>query len=1125
MIKDSKGKKISSEELNEIYNNKQLEDFGNYLTYNGDDSQILEVVRRINFRRSPKLDLNYTRSYIDYLQKEAFKLAGDRKFARVVRMTFDPYFSAKDIQRNLQMSLREFLYDYSLSDMNNSDYAMWKGFEDKEFNDKVERFAKAYKIKIPESKNDMKEEFKKGGKVTWKKNIGEDGWSSTMESQSAYDNLGGYISESGNWKIFRDGRWYVRQDDGHKNFKRDGNWIVQGKNEYGLIEDIYGEFETLKEAKDYVQNWVNINPQDFNKGGSLNSKLFSDYDFDEDGNPLGKTIASEIFLNKDKYKSLENKNLILSSNREYNFDREQSKDNKPRGLWYAKGFEWIDLLIENIGGIFPLAKYTRLYEIEVTDKVLKLIDEKDAIQFTKEYGVKTDFDKEYFDEIYSEIDWKKVATNYSGIELSTQLALNSHYTKRKRILEWTSGWDIGSGCIWDKSGIDKITLIMEEGNMEFKKGGKVTWRNKYNKKYGFDKDESHSLKDISKKSGVSMKGLQQIYNKGIGAYKTNPSSVRPNVTSKEQWAMARVYSSVMGGKASKVDAKELKMVKGGNVSSISYEDWKKAYINLNNEVDEKSLILEPYDFRDEKVRMSEEYQKVKKDFDKSFKKLQDFNKVSPKQYQKRYHNEKRASWRMAKGGKSRTRQDVIDEINKLNEQSRSGKIPYAKYYRAYEKLRKEAEAIKRYNSFPQQMKRFGASVKKAYGRGSYYYIGKHIDAEIYAVDTSMGERWEITTITDEKRLGSKPRLQNVIKAEFEDNYYQYETKKEATMALYNIDSGIDEGRIDKNMQSEFNYAKGGYITEGDKQSDYATLSNEDKFKYIKKEIGSINGLPIKLVYEEWDRTSDEEYVVQLDDPKGIHEITIEFDLKRNEDDNPISIERITFRRSIMSNKTNEFVYWASAKYGDDYDFNRAFEDLKEKGEYIFNTIEDFEKFMRIIQLDRIVYALGYDLPLPIKKKLVVTKDTSYYDLPNFKNIMKQIKKRFSKVWRSNIDEKFATRNDKDKMDYKPYILNTEIIEGKSLSDIKENEDFDNNVRINLYYREQKEPKYLGSSFSVSGSATYLANGQFYNLKIDISDSSWYQEKRKKYLIKDYSTDQKELIAFLRKELKKTKKLK
>ena len=91
----------------------------------------------------------------------------------------------------------------------------------------------------------------------------------------------------------------------------------------------------------------------------------------------------------------------------------------------------------------------------------------------------------------------------------------------------------------------------------------ATWKEKYNKKYGYKKNEGHSIKEISKDTGVSKKGLQQIYNKGVGAYKTNPQSVRPNVKSPEQWAMARIYSSVMGGKASKIDKKELKMEKGG----------------------------------------------------------------------------------------------------------------------------------------------------------------------------------------------------------------------------------------------------------------------------------------------------------------------------------------------------------------------------------------------------------------------------------------------------------------------------------------------------------------------------------------------------------------------------------
>ena len=78
-------------------------------------------------------------------------------------------------------------------------------------------------------------------------------------------------------------------------------------------------------------------------------------------------------------------------------------------------------------------------------------------------------------------------------------------------------------------------------------------------------DESHSLEEISKDTGVSMKGLQEIYNKGVGAYRTNPESVRPNVTSPEQWAMARVYSAVMGGKTARIDEKELKMNNGGAI--------------------------------------------------------------------------------------------------------------------------------------------------------------------------------------------------------------------------------------------------------------------------------------------------------------------------------------------------------------------------------------------------------------------------------------------------------------------------------------------------------------------------------------------------------------------------------
>ena len=116
--------------------------------------------------------------------------------------------------------------------------------------------------------------------------------------------------------------------------------------------------------------------------------------------------------------------------------------------------------------------------------------------------------------------------------------------------------------------------------------GYFSYKNKYNKEYGYEKEQSHNLKQISKDTGVSMKGLQQIYNKGIGAYKTNPSSVRPSVKSKEQWAMARVYSSVMGGKASKIDANELKMVKGGGVkNSVTQKEYLEYLIDVSLEMD------------------------------------------------------------------------------------------------------------------------------------------------------------------------------------------------------------------------------------------------------------------------------------------------------------------------------------------------------------------------------------------------------------------------------------------------------------------------------------------------------------------------------------------------------------
>lgn len=87
----------------------------------------------------------------------------------------------------------------------------------------------------------------------------------------------------------------------------------------------------------------------------------------------------------------------------------------------------------------------------------------------------------------------------------------------------------------------------------------MTRRENFLRKKGLSTDKSYSLKELSKVSGVPVATLQLVYNRGIGAYKTNPESVRMQGTfeknvdsplsmklSKEQWGMARVYSFLDG---------------------------------------------------------------------------------------------------------------------------------------------------------------------------------------------------------------------------------------------------------------------------------------------------------------------------------------------------------------------------------------------------------------------------------------------------------------------------------------------------------------------------------------------------------------------------------------------------
>ena len=86
----------------------------------------------------------------------------------------------------------------------------------------------------------------------------------------------------------------------------------------------------------------------------------------------------------------------------------------------------------------------------------------------------------------------------------------------------------------------------------------LTYKNKFNIKYGFPKDESHSLEEISKLTGYKLAGLKIIQEKGEGAYYSNPQSVRSFIKSPVEWGRSRVYASVSpGSKSSKIDKTHL----------------------------------------------------------------------------------------------------------------------------------------------------------------------------------------------------------------------------------------------------------------------------------------------------------------------------------------------------------------------------------------------------------------------------------------------------------------------------------------------------------------------------------------------------------------------------------------
>jgi len=84
----------------------------------------------------------------------------------------------------------------------------------------------------------------------------------------------------------------------------------------------------------------------------------------------------------------------------------------------------------------------------------------------------------------------------------------------------------------------------------------MTNKQEFNKRHSQPLNQANSKQDIAKLSGISIKILDEVYDRGLAAYKSNPESVRTKTGKKDpkapmskkmspqQWAMSRVYSFV-----------------------------------------------------------------------------------------------------------------------------------------------------------------------------------------------------------------------------------------------------------------------------------------------------------------------------------------------------------------------------------------------------------------------------------------------------------------------------------------------------------------------------------------------------------------------------------------------------
>ena len=129
---------------------------------------------------------------------------------------------------------------------------------------------------------------------------------------------------------------------------------------------------------------------------------------------------------------------------------------------------------------------------------------------------------------------KKVAgdkgVNYKNLSPSDKINVDKRVQKKSALIQKIA-----------KKQLPKIRKKEQERLKALRGGSK-------SEQFNLTEEAENALRKKSQESGISYGILKKVFDRGMGAYKTNPGSVRPNVTSPQQWAFARVNSFIKGGK-------------------------------------------------------------------------------------------------------------------------------------------------------------------------------------------------------------------------------------------------------------------------------------------------------------------------------------------------------------------------------------------------------------------------------------------------------------------------------------------------------------------------------------------------------------------------------------------------